>query len=130
MHTFIMYSVNDANDLIAFLKENAGPHAKSGHPLAVTVAEHKKRRSDEQNRLFHALLNTIAESASVEGRQYPAEVWKEQIRRRFIGTEEIDLPDGTRIERGISTASLNVAEFSKLVEVVQAWATTELNIEI
>jgi hypothetical protein len=130
MKTFVLRTVDHANELIRFLKEHAGPSARSGHPLAVTVAEHKAKRSGEQNRLFHALLNQIAEQATIDGRQYSPEVWKEQIRRRFIGMEEIDLPDGTRTERGISTKSLNVGEFSNLIEIVRAWAQTDLNIEV
>jgi predicted RNA-binding protein YlxR (DUF448 family) len=130
MKTFVLRNVDHANELIRFLKEHAGPAASDGRPLAVSVAEHKAQRSGEQNRLFHALLNQIAEQATVDGRQYSAEVWKEQIRRRFIGLEEIDLPDGTRTERGISTKSLNVGEFSNLIEIVRAWAQTDLNIEV
>ena len=87
------------------------------------------RRSSEQNRLLHALLNTIAENATVNGRYFDMETWKEMVRRKFIGTEEIDLPDGSSIERGISTASLTVPEFTLLIERVQAWAQTELNVE-
>lgn len=130
MRTFVLSDVSHANELIAFLKEHAGPQASAGHPLAVTVAEHKRRRSDEQNRMLHAVLNTIATSASVNGKQYPVEVWKEQVRRKFIGLEEIDMPDGSRSERGISTKTLNVAEFSKLIDIVTAWAQTELGIDI
>lgn len=130
MKTFILREQAHAQSLVAYLKQHAGPQARAGKPLVVTVAEHKAKRSAEQNRLFHALLNTIAESATVNGKYYDAETWKEHIRRKFIGTEEIHLPDGARIERGISTASLSVAEFTQLIERTQAWAQTELGIEL
>lgn len=112
-----------------YVKQHAASAALDGRPLLVTVEEYRAKRTSEQNRLFHALLNTIAENATVSGKYYDAETWKEHIRRKFIGTEEINLPDGSRIERGISTASLTVPEFTLLIERVQAWAQTELNVE-
>lgn len=130
MRTWILRNPDAAHDLIAFLKENAGAAAASQKPLTVTVAEHRVKRSEEQNRLLHAVLNSISEQATVGGKYYSPEVWKEHVRRKFIGLDEIDLPDGTRIERGLSTTSLSVAEFSNLIEIVRAWAQTELNIEV
>lgn len=115
--------------LADYLKANAGREAREGRPLLVTVDTYRAKRSSEQNRLLHALLNTIAENATVGGKYFDAETWKEHVRRKFIGTEEIHLPDGSRIERGISTASLTVPEFTLLIERVQAWAQTELNVE-
>lgn len=129
MRTFILRGPEHAKALTDYLKANAGPQAAAGKPFCVTVDEYRAKRSAEQNRLFHALLNVIAENASIDGKYYDAETWKELIRRKFIGTEEINLPDGSRIERGISTASLSVAEFTLLIERVQAWAQTELNVE-
>lgn len=130
MRTWVLRNPDAAHDLIAFLKENAGAAAADKKPLTVTVAEHRVKRSEEQNRKLHAILNAIAEQATVGGKYYSAEVWKEHVRRKFIGLDEIDLPDGTRIERGLSTTSLSVAEFSNLIEIVSAWAQTELNIEV
>lgn len=130
MRTWVLRNPDAAHDLIAFLKANAGAAAADKKPLTVTVAEHRVKRSEEQNRKLHAILNSVAEQATVSGKYYSVEVWKEHVRRKFIGLDEIDLPDGTRIERGLSTTSLSVAEFSNLIEVVSAWAQTELNIEV
>lgn len=130
MKTFVLRAPEHARALIAFLKANAGPQAAAGRPLEVTVAEHQAKRSSEQNRKLHAILSEIAENVRIDGRYYSAEVWKEQVRRRFIGTEELDLPDGSRIERGISTTSLNASQFSELIEKVTAWAAIELSVEV
>jgi hypothetical protein len=129
MKSFVLRGPEQWQSLKAHLKAHAGPQARAGRPLLVTVDEYRAKRTSEQNRLFHALLNTIAENATVGGKYFDAETWKEHIRRKFIGTEEINLPDGSRLERGISTASLTVPEFTLLIERVQAWAQTELNVE-
>lgn len=127
--TFVLRGPPQARLLWAFLKANWPEAAQAARPLAVTVAEHKAKRSSDQNRRLHALLRDIAEQAWVGGRQYDAETWKEHFRRRFIGTEEIDLPDGTRIERGISTTTLGVAEFTRLMDLIESHAATELGVE-
>lgn len=103
--------------------------AARGKPLTVVVAEHHERRSSRQNRLFHALLGEIAENVRPNNQQYDLEFWKELVRRRFIGTEEMTLPDGTRIDRGLSTASLSVGEFTDLIDRVTHWCVTELGYE-
>lgn len=130
MKTFVLRAPEHAKAMIDFIRANAGDQAKAGKPLVVSIDEFRAKRSSEQNRKLHAILNDIAEQAVVNGRTYDAEVWKEQIRRRFIGTEELDMPDGSRIERGISTTTLGVGEFANLIEIVQAWAQTELNVEL
>lgn len=112
-----------------FIKDNAAEQARIGQPLVVSVDAFQAKRSGEQNRKLHAILNEIAENVYVDGRRYDVEAWKEQVRRRFIGTEELDLPNGTRIERGVSTTTLNASQFSELIEQVSAWAATELFIE-
>jgi len=127
--TFVLRAPEHAKSMVAYVKAHAGPQAAAGRPLVVSIAEYKEKRSGEQNRLLHALLNDIAEQATVNGKHYSAETWKEHIRRLFIGTEEIDLPDGSRLERGISTTTLSVGEFMQLIDRVQAWATTELGVQ-
>lgn len=129
MKSFVLRGAEQAKALTDYLKAHAGPEARAGRPLLVTVDTYRAKRSSEQNRLLHALLNTIAEQATVNGKYFELEVWKEHVRRRFIGLEEVHMPDGSRIERGISTASLTVPEFTLLIERVQAWAQTELNVE-
>ncbi len=128
--TFVLRDETNARRLWAFLKVNWVAKAQAGEPLAVNIAEHKAKRSVEQNKKLHAMLAELERSAWLNGRQYSAETWKEFIRRRFIGTEEIDLPDGTRIERGISTTALSVHEFSELIEQVHQWAADELGVEL
>lgn len=129
IRSFVLRDATHLKQLGSFLRSNWLAMAQAGKPLAVTVTEAKSKRSDDQNRKLHALIRDIAETAWVDGEQYSPEAWKEEIRRRFIGTEEIELPGGTVVERGISTTTLSVQDFSDLIEQVQQWAITELGVE-
>lgn len=126
LRVFILRDEPHARALYGFLKANWKELAQAGRPLSITVQEHKAKRSLEQNRLYWALLNTIADQAWVGGKQYGAEAWHEFYKAKFIGLEEI--PDGRRF--GISTTSLSVSEFSDFMERIAAHASTELGVEI
>lgn len=126
--TFVLRNDNFAQALWAFLRLNWKAMAAEGKPLSVTVAEHKAKRSLEQNARLHALLGEIAGQAWVRGRQFDADTWKEYYRQKFIGTEEIIMPDNKRFERGISTTTLDVAAFSDFMERIQEHATADLGV--
>jgi hypothetical protein len=130
MRTFILRDPEHAKKMIEFIKANAGHQAAAKKPLVVTIEVYKAKRTGDQNRLLHALINEIAESAVIDGKQYDAEVWKDHVKRRFIGIEEVTLPDGTRLDRSMSTTDLNVGEFSELIERVRAWAINDLGITL
>lgn len=126
---FLLRDARSVNELRSLLRDWPR-HAAMERPLAVTVAEHKARRNGAQNRLLHALLTQIADGYQPGGVAYDVEFWKEYVRRRFIGTEEMQLPDGTRVERGLSTTTLSVGEFADLIDRVQHFAVAELNIDL
>lgn len=130
MRTFILRNREHADKMMDFIKANAGPQAAARKPLVVTIEIYKAKRTGDQNRLLHALLNEIAENAVIDGKQYDLEVWKDHVKRRFIGIEEVTLPDGTRLDRSMSTTDLNVGEFSELIERVRAWAINDLGINL
>lgn len=114
---------------VAFIRSNAPAMALAGTPLSVTITEHKAKRTIEQNARLHAILADIAAHAWVDGRQYDVETWKEYFRQKFIGTEEIILPGGKRIERGISTTTLSVGDFSAFMDQVEEYAVAQLGVE-
>lgn len=94
-------------------------------PLMVEVADYQEQRSSAQNRLLHAILRDVAESIEVDGKRFSADAWKEEFRRGFIGTEEVTLPGGKRIERGISTTTLDRGQMSEAIDRFQAWLASE-----
>lgn len=124
--TFVLRQDAAAQGLWAFLKANWRSCAEQGKPLAVTVAHHKDRRSGRQNRLYWAVLNKIAEDGWLNGKRFSAEAWHEFFKGRFIGLEET--PDGRRT--GISTATLDVAEFADYMTKIEVFAASDLGIEI
>lgn len=126
LRTFVLRDERNANALWVFLKSNWRALADENRPLAVTVAEHKAKRSVDQNKRYWAILNEIAEGAWIGGRQFSTEAWHEFFRAKFIGYEET--PDGRQI--GISTTTLSVAEFGDYMTRVEAYAAAELGIEI
>ena len=128
LRLFVLRSENDSKALYGFLRANWNAMAQAGRPLSVSVAEYKSKRSDDQNRKLHAMLNELATNAWINGKQFTPDTWKEFVRQKFIGTEEIDMPDGRRIERGISTTTLSVQEFSELIEQINEWAASELGV--
>lgn len=126
MRIFVLRDEQHARALWAFLRGNWKELAQAGRPLSVTVQEHKAKRSSDQNRLYWQRLNQIAEQAWVGGKQFSAEAWHEFFKRQLIGYEE--LPCGGTV--GISTATLSVSEFSDYINRVEAYAATELGINL
>jgi hypothetical protein len=98
-------------------------------PLTVTVAAYKARRNTRQNALLHALLTQIAERVHPDGQSFTMEAWKELACSKFIGTEDIVLPDGSRRTRALSTSSLSVGQFADLIDHVTAWAICDLGMD-
>lgn len=122
--TFILHGPDQARQLHAFLKANAAALAGKGRPLAVTVAEHKAKRTLDQNRRYWLVLNHIAENAWVAGKRYSSDAWHEFFKGRLIGLEET--PDGRT--SGISTTTLSVSEFTDYMNRVELHAAEELGI--
>ena len=126
--TIVLRNDTFAEALWVLLKNNWRAMAAAGKPLAVTISDYKAKRTSAQNARLHPILEEIAEQAWLRGRRFDMEMWKEHYRRKFIGTEEVEYPDGRREERGISTTTLDVAEFSDFMDKIQADATSELGV--
>lgn len=124
--TFILRDDRNATALYAFLKANWRAMADQDKPLAVEIREHKDKRSVEANKYYWQLLKFIAGNAWINGKQYSKEAWAEHFKQSMIGYEE--LPSGKQI--GISTTTLNVAEFAEYLRNIEQYATTELGLEI
>jgi hypothetical protein len=108
------------NELYPFLK-NA---LQGSGRWVLTVA--RRKRTKPQNRRYWGggVLAQIAAQAVVNGKQYPAEVWHEHYKRKFIGV--IELPSGEVV--GKSSTALDTAEFSAFCDQVEADGATEHNV--
>lgn len=83
----------------------------------------RRKRTPKQNRRYWGggVLAQVAAQAVVNGKQFPAEVWHEHYKRKFIGV--VELPSGEVI--GASSTELDTAEFSHFCDQVEADAATE-----
>jgi hypothetical protein len=123
--TFVLRAEGNAAALYAFLKMNWRAMAEREKPLAVTVTEFKERRSLDQNKRYWALLNAIHEQVWIGGRQFDAEVWHEELKNQLAPKEES--PGGGMI--AMSTARMDVEQFSAYMLAVELHAMTEMNVE-
>lgn len=132
LRTFILRDGAIAAGLVSFLKEHAGPMVAAGTPLQVTVAKHRRTRSNEANAfMWAAVLTPIAQQVQVAGRWFSADTWNEQMKRDHLpelcaaGVEKWEvLPDGSR-ELRMSTSDLNTEEMALYLNEVQARAASE-----
>lgn len=124
MRTFILREPEHAHALIAYLKANAGHQAASGKPLAVTVAEHKQKRSTEQNARYWAMLTEIAENVQIDGKWFDRDVWHEWAKDRFA--PKVDGPTGLL---SVSTTQMNTEQFNQYMTRIESYAAQELGVE-
>lgn len=97
------------------------------NPLSAWVAPHKEKRNKDQNaRYWKAIVTPIAEHAWVNGKQFSAEAWHEQLKGELIGY--VDLPNGSRSP--MSSADLSVSEFADFMTRAEHYAVTQLGIEL
>lgn len=133
---FVLRNEATARSLWAFLKNNWRECSAAGRPLAVTVAEYRKTRTNEQNALLWVWMTKAADQAFVAGRQFSPEVWHEHTKRLFLpernarGDDKWEvMPDGEMILR-MSTTRLNTAEMGDYMTAVAAYLTTEIGVDL
>jgi hypothetical protein len=81
-----------------------------------------KKRSNESNRRYWLLLHVIADKLKPEGKQFSAESWHLYFKQRYLGCDDIALPNGKVIVRPRSSAELDKQEFAEYMYAVEAWA--------
>ena len=91
------------------------------HDWELVLREHRKARSNEQNKRYWALLGEIA-AHPVDGQRFAADSWHEFFKGKFIGKEEVRMPWGETYNRPISTTTLDVGQFSDYMTQIEAWA--------
>lgn len=106
--------------------------------LRIVIGPDPDPMTVKQRRFYHGVvLKQIAEQARDEdGRAYEPKVWKEYMRKRFLGTngmrwESFRMPGERRARPHavrISTEDLSVKQYSELIEQVMAFAATDLGV--
>lgn len=127
---FIIDGGQRAIEACKFIASNWMDALRRKTPLVVTIEHEHRQRSTQQNKRYWALLANIAEAATIDGRRFDQETWHYWFKQKFIGVEEIVLPDGQVIHQPISSTKLSVAEFNAYMERIEAYAASDLGMEI
>lgn len=86
------------------------------------VCKRRKTRSTDANRRYWMLLHVIADKLRPEGQTYSADTWHEYMKQRFLGCEEVKLPNRKTLQLPRSSADLDVPAFADFMTQVEAWA--------
>ncbi len=95
-----------------YIKERALDYISGLPPeilFEVDVYEHTDKRTSQQNKLYWAILNELAEVS-----RHSSDVWHEYFKITFIGVDE-RVVNGKEIRYGISTTSLSTTDFADYV---------------
>ena len=82
----------------------------------------RPKRSIEQNKRYWSLLNQISEQVKTADGVFSAEVWHRYFAQRYIGCDDVTLPNRKRIVVPKSTTDLDTAEFTTYMDQVEHWA--------
>jgi len=123
---FVLAASNDKWPEVRALAASFLCELKPGKvPISVRIGPYRARRSPDQNKLLWALLTEVSQHVVVSGKKFSTEAWHEYLKGVLLGFDEILLPDGTTRQIPLSTAGLDVAEFSEYIERIYAWAASE-----
>lgn len=80
------------------------------------------KRSTQANAFYWALLHEIAEKVRPGGNAYSADQWHAYAKSRWLGCDDVSLPNGKVLTIPKSSAALDITEFNEYVAKVEAWA--------
>lgn len=80
------------------------------------------KRSGQANARYWLILHEIADAIKPGGLSYTAEQWHLYMKQRFIGADEVRMPNGKVLIMPRSSADLDTAEFADYQTKVEAWA--------
>lgn len=74
-----------------------------------------------QRNLYWAILRIIEEQLAIKGKHFGAAAWDEYFKERYLGKEEVELPNGKIITRTRGTSSLKKDEMSEYMLKIESW---------
>lgn len=106
----------------------------AGNKQVLTIKSFEEALTEKQRKYYHGyILDTVAKSVLIDGRKYSIAVWKEHYRAKFLGDTVVEITDiktgATKKElRRVSSESLSVKGYNKLIDQVTADAATEFGV--
>jgi len=64
----------------------------------------------------------VADKLTPQGVSYTPETWHTYFKQRFIGADDVRLPNGKVITQPKSSAELDKHEFAEYMTAVESWA--------
>lgn len=101
-------------------KPSAKPSA--GRATRCPGCGRKHKRTHQANARYWLLLHTIAEKVKPNGEAFSAEAFHTYFKSRYLGCDDMKLPNGKTLPIPHSSADLDTAEFNTYMEQVEAWA--------
>lgn len=103
--------------------------------IALTAEPQEDALTTEQRGYLHIVYQFIADHAVTNGAKFPMPIWKEFFRAKFLGFKVRTYRDpmtGKKLRRSerISTESLGVQGYARLIDLVIAFAATDLVLEV
>lgn len=80
------------------------------------------KRSSEANRRYWLIMHTISDKLRPQNVQHSPEVWHTYFKSRFLGCDEVVMPNKKTLLLPRSSADLDVAEFADYMTQVEQWA--------
>jgi len=125
---------SQAYKALAEVWQQVKPLLIAGRKQTLIIQDFEDSLTAQQRKYYHGyILNEVAKQASIEGRKYNLQIWKEHFRDKYLGEViETIVNPMTGAERKevvrVSSESLGVKGYSELIEKVTAFAVTELNV--
>jgi hypothetical protein len=82
----------------------------------------RHRRSNQANARLWLLYHAIADHVKPKKRSFSAGSWHLYLKTRFLGCDDVPLPNGEVLLIPRSTAELDTNEFAEYMTKVEAWA--------
>ena len=79
------------------------------------------KRSNPANARYWLLLHLISDNLKPEGEAHTAEVWHQYFKQRYLGMDEVRLPNKKVIQTPKSSAELDTQEFAEYMAKVEQW---------
>lgn len=86
------------------------------------VCGRRARRGNPANARYWALLHEIADAIKPGGNVYSADQWHTYFKSRYLGCDEVTMPNLKTLQLPRSTSALDVAEFGAYLDKIEAWA--------
>ena len=128
MRTFALHNAQQGHEALSKLSQWLKPRLIAGHPHVLTVEE--ERRSNQQNKLLHALLQDISERREWAGQKWDVEVWKRLLVAAWTRANNEQLVLVPALDgRGVDivfrrTSKMTKAEVADLIDFITAWDAT------